>query len=63
MEINCIFVPMAQNKDERKRPTIQIVDPDPKLLEKVKKLAEKERRSVSKQAEYMLARYLEQNKS
>jgi hypothetical protein len=53
---------MVKGKKPKVRPTIQIIDPDPKLLEKVKSLADKERRSISKQAEYMLARYIEQNK-
>jgi hypothetical protein len=50
---------MKQKKKIIKNPSIQIVDPDPKLLETVKRLAEKEKRSVGRQAEVMLGQFIE----
>jgi hypothetical protein len=55
---------MAKSKSTstRKKTEIRINDPEKKVYEVVSRLADEEKRTISKQAEYMLARYIEQNK-
>jgi hypothetical protein len=53
---------MAKSKSTPKKNEIRISDPEKKVYEVISKLADKEKRSIGKQAEYMLARYIEQNK-
>ncbi len=45
----------------KKRKEIRIVDPSKEIWETVSKLAEKEKRTKGKQAEYMLLKYIENN--
>lgn len=49
----------TQKKKIVTHPTIQIVKPKPKVSEIVKKLADKEGRSVGRQAEQMLLELIE----
>ncbi len=41
-----------------KRREIRIYDPEEKLLETVERLAKEEKRTIGKQAEYMISQYI-----
>lgn len=51
-----------KKKKTTKRVQLVIADPEEKVLSVVKKLADREKRTYGKQAEFMLIKYIEQNK-
>ncbi len=54
-----ISVKRTKGEKAHARKEIRIVDPSDKVFEVVIGLAEKEKRSIGKQAEYMLERFIE----
>lgn len=58
--VNVLYIcVMVKGKKDKKKLQMLIHDMDESVYNAVVKLAEEEKRSVGKQAEYMLAKYLE----
>lgn len=53
---------MNARKVKTVKTEIRIANPTEKVYKTVERIAEKERRTIGKQAEYMLLQYIEQNK-